>query len=359
MHIWIDLDNSPHVPLFAPVIAELDRRGHMVTVTARDCFQVCDLARLLDVRCRCIGRHFGKNKALKVLGLATRAAQLVPTVLARKPDLAVSHGSRAQLLISALVGVPTMLIMDYEFVRGLVRPNWIMVPDVIPDEALASGRHRILKYPGIKEDIYVPAFSPDPAIRQELELGEDELIVTLRPPAAEAHYHVPESDVMFYEVVDWLGAQPAIKLVLLPRNTTQEALARKKWPGIFARKKIIVPRTVINGLNLIWHSDIVISGGGTINREAAALGVPVYSVFRGKTGAVDRYLAGSGRMALLENVHEVRERIRLVRRQRPAQGGPGQSPALKAVVEHILSAAAVGTRSAVSRAGERVARKGV
>jgi len=44
MKIWIDLDNTPHVPFFKPIIRELEKRGHEVVLTARDAFQVCELA---------------------------------------------------------------------------------------------------------------------------------------------------------------------------------------------------------------------------------------------------------------------------------------------------------------------------
>src|SRR5262245_47678283 len=129
--IWVDLDNSPHVPFFAPIIAELERRGYEVIVTARDCFQVCDLAKLYNLQYKRIGHHYGKSKLFKVAGLCTRAVQLAPAVLPEKPDLAISHGSRAQLLLSAVARIPSVVIMDYEFVGGLlsIKPGWVMVPE--------------------------------------------------------------------------------------------------------------------------------------------------------------------------------------------------------------------------------------
>jgi predicted glycosyltransferase len=335
--IWIDLDNSPHVPLFAPIIKELRRRGHSVLVTARDCFQVCELARLLGVEHKLIGRHYGENKILKMVGLCIRAMELVPTVLSGRPDLALSHGSRAQLLLCAALKVPSIVMIDYEFAAGLtlMRPTWIMVPEAIPDTAIHFDHTRILKYTGIKEDVYVPRFAPDPNIRTDLGLDEDDLVVTLRPPATEAHYHNPESDLLFHAVIDLLRDRSNTKIVLLPRNERQEISVRNSWPDLFAAGKIIVPGDAVDGLNLIWFSDLVISGGGTMNREAAALGVPVYSIFRGKIGAVDRHLANTDRLVLVESVEDVKTKIVLRRRHRTAQHEGVSSKALTNIVENV------------------------
>ena len=128
--IWIDLDNSPHVPFFTPIVEELERRGYSVLVTARDAFQVCELAQAAGLKCRIIGTHFGKHKLLKIVGLAVRALQLIPVAAREKPDVAVSHGSRGQLVASAVIGIPSVLIMDYEYARGLIlaKPSWVRSP---------------------------------------------------------------------------------------------------------------------------------------------------------------------------------------------------------------------------------------
>ena len=345
MKIWIDLDNSPHVPFFAPIIRELETRGLSVMLTAREAFQVCELADLFHLNYKRVGRHYGKNKILKLTGTCLRALQLAPIALAEKPDVALSHGSRAQLLLSATMHLPSILVMDYEHVKGLraMQPDWLLVPDVIPDDAFSHDSH-VLKYPGIKEDIYVPSFNPDPAIMTELGLSSSELLVTARPPANEAHYHNPESERLFDAVLDRLTAEPGVRVVLLPRNKRQESSLRKARPESFTTRRIIVPGHAIDGLNLIWHSDIVISGGGTMNREAAALGVPVYSVFRGPIGAVDRYLASCGRLVLLEGLRDVQVKLILKRRDRPAQPSNRNGGALRKIVEDVVAIAEAGCR---------------
>jgi uncharacterized protein len=338
MKVWIDLDNSPHVPFFAPIIAELKNRGLSITLTARDAFQVCDLANLFHLKYKSIGRHYGKNRMLKLGGTCLRALQLLPIAVAEKPQLALSHGSRAQLLLCAVMHVPSAVIIDYEHAKGLglMRPDWVMVPEIIPDGALGKDKH-ILKYPGIKEDVYVPAFKPNSAIMSQLGLSESDLVVTLRPPATEAHYHNPESEELLKAVIDLLKTQANARIVLLPRNKRQESVLREAWSDLFATRKIAIPEQAVDGLNLIWHSDIVISGGGTMNREAAALGVPVYSIFRGPIGAVDRYLAGAGRLVLLENCEDVRTKIALKRRDRRSEPTTMSGGALKKIVDDVVS----------------------
>src|SRR2546422_7561665 len=136
--IWIDLDNSPHVPFFAPIIEELEKRRYSVVLTARDCFQVRELADLFHLNYKLIGRHSGKSKIRKVTGLCFRALQLIPTILREKPHLAVSHCSRSQLIASAIWRIPSLVLGDYEFAKGsaFIRPTLHMCPDVIPNSAL-------------------------------------------------------------------------------------------------------------------------------------------------------------------------------------------------------------------------------
>lgn len=335
--IWIDLDNSPHVPFFRPIIAELEKRDYKVVITARDCFQVCGLADLAGIEYRRIGRHYGKHTVLKVIGLLVRAIQMAPTILRNKPTVAVSHGSRTQQLLATLLGIPNIMIFDYEYASALLmlQPSCVVIPDVISDNAVRFTKSQVYKYPGIKEDVYVPDFKADPGIRKTIGITDSDILVTIRPPASEAHYRSPESEKLFAATVEHLSALEDVKVVMLPRNEKQDEQIRAKWPELFSKGKIIIPREVVDGLNLIWYSDLVISGGGTMNREAAALGVPVYSIFRGKTGAVDKYLAKEGRLTLLETPDDVRAKILAVRRPNKKEVDPGDRAALKKIVAII------------------------
>jgi hypothetical protein len=337
--IWIDLDNSPHVPFFIPIKRELEKRGYAVVLTARDAYQVSELVDFYGLKCRTTGRHFGKNKLLKVVGVVTRALLLVPFLIKERPIVAVSHGSRAQILASSLLGIKSIVLGDYEFAQGLVlfRPSWVIVPDILPDESFRAGKNHILKYRGIKEDVYVPFFKANPSVRNELGLTDQDMVVSVRPPASEAHYHRPESDELFSAVMEYLESQPNIKIVLLPRNAHQEAEVRQKWPELISQHRVIIPNRVVDGLNLIWFSDFVVSGGGTMNREAAALGVPVYSIFRGKIGAVDRYLSQQGRLILIESPADVPSKIKLVRRNDIGTFQSNSRPALHNIIDFIVA----------------------
>lgn len=339
--IWIDLDNSPHVPLFKPIIAELKKRGYKTMVTARDCFQVCSLADLHHIEYKKIGYHHGKNKIRKVFGLFYRALQLMPIVLSEKPVLALSHGSRSQVIISNILRIPSVIMDDYEPSKGLplFGPDWLIMPEVISNENVRFSTKFLRKYSGIKEDIYVPDFKPDDSILRELNIGENEIVVVVRPPATEAHYHNPESEVLYNAVIELLSETDNVRIILVPRTDKQASSAKIMWPNLFEKGKIMIPPKVVNGLNLIWHADLVISGGGTMNREATALGVPVYSIFRGTIGAVDRYLSENGRLVLLETVEDVKTKIQPLKRHREQKANFVKSAAMQqvvAIIEEIM-----------------------
>jgi hypothetical protein len=344
--IWIDLENSPHVPFFKPIIEELERRGYSVLITARDCFQVCDLADLLQVPYKRCGRHYGKHIAAKIVGLGIRTLQLMPVIIREKPDLAVSHGSRSLFAVSSLLRIPTITIFDYEYAKwsgfGSTRQSWYMSPELIPDQAgrmVEIEAKHVLHYPGIKEDVYASSLRPDPSIREELDIDPNDIVVTIRPPATEAHYHNPESEILLDAVFELVGSHPHTKAILLPRTPKQERELRHKWPELFSSGKVSVPKHVVDGMELIWFSDLVISGGGTMNREAAALGVPVYSIFRGIMGAVDKYLAEAGRLTLISTPEDVRTSIALVHRNPGLPPKLADHSALHVIVENIVAIA--------------------
>ena len=343
--VWIDLENSPHIPFFRPIIKELEERGCEVVLTARDCFQVCELADLAGLKYRKIGHHYGKHRIAKIAGLGIRVMQMTPYILREKPAISVSHGSRSSLVLSAMLGIPSINIADYEYADhrlttwiGARQGKLMLTPEVIPSDIFVKHgmlKDHILHYPGIKEDVYTPFFQPDPSLKDTLGLQPADIVVTIRPPATEAHYHNPESEKLLLAVFQLLGEHPEVKTVLLPRTHRQEAELRQARPDLFAAGRIMVPKHAVDGLDLIWYSDLVISGGGTMNREAAALGIPVYSLFRGTMGAVDNHLAKTGKLVLLESEQDVREKLKLVPRSKTLASRPRQRETLEAVVNHI------------------------
>ena len=345
--IWIDLDNTPHVPFFAPIIRELKARGHDVVVTARDAYQTCEVADLLRLSYAHVGRHYGKHRALKIAGTLYRSAQLVRALGRAGATLAVSHGSRSQILAATLMGTPSLLLCDYEFVdRSLLAPTWILAPAVIPKHVFGAMSQRVISYDGIKEDVYVPSFRPDPSVADRLGLTNERVTVLLRPPATEAHYHNPHSDSLFKATMEFLGAARCVTVILVPRNARQAAAVRKGWPTLLSDGRFHMLDHAEDGLNLIWHADLVISGGGTMNREAAAMGVPVYSIFQGEIGAVDRFLANEQRLTLLQRPEDLPAKVVLRHRRVEVGSEHRTNKALGQVVEHIER---IGAREGVQR----------
>ena len=336
--IWIDLDNTPHVPFFKPIIRELNLRGYNIRVTARDAYQVCDLARHMGIPHETIGRHLGKSRLLKVFGAIGRAIQLVPFALREKPDLALSHGSRSLELAAKLLRIPSVKITDYEYTKPLplfMSSSWKIVPELIPPRSRKFPLNRCFTYSGIKEDVYVSTFEPDPVILGQLDMSDDAIIATVRPPATEAHYHDPKGERLFEAVMDFLTGESNVRVVLLPRNERQTAWIRNTWPQWFKGNRTTIPEHAVDGLNLLWHSDLAVGGGGTMNREAAALGVPVYSIFCGPIGAVDMHLNETGRLVLLRDLEDVRGKIRIEKRPKKTHLSGETSSALRQIVCHV------------------------
>ncbi len=335
--IWIDLDNTPHVPFFQPIIHELEKRGHEILLTARDAFQVCDLADQKGMRYIRVGRHHGKNRFLKFSGLFYRAGQLALIVIKEKPQIALSHGSRSQMILCKFLGIPSIAIADYEYVKTIpfFGPRWEIVPEVVCSKDLPTRPDHVKTYSGIKEDVYAWTLTPDPSILQILGINNGSIVVTVRPPATEAHYHNPQSESLLIAFMNRAVNTPDARIVLLPRNSRQAEYLRQTYPEWFADNKTVIPSNALDGLNLLWHSDLVVSGGGTMNREAAALGVPVYSIFRGKTGAVDQQLRRQGRLTLIENADQTESLIKIQHRSNnqhfPNQG----SKALNQILDHV------------------------
>ena len=317
--IWIDLDNAPHVPLFAPIIRELAGRGHRVWVTVRDYGYTIALLDGQEIPYTTVSRHPGKSRILKVAGLADRVLGLAQRAAGRRLDVAVSHGSRGLVIASKLLQIPSLTLYDYEFVStGIFNrlSSRVLLPDILPDSLLRSiglDPAQTGCYPGLKEEVYLGSFTPDQEILQELNLPANRTIAVLRPPATSAHYHNRESEAIFQAVLDRISTAGDAFGVVLPRTSTQATEVTKllKNPLNF-----LILRRPVHGLNLMWHADLVVSAGGTMNREAAVLGVPVYSIFTGKLGTIDHALSEQGRLTLVRSVEGVTQ-IKLERRVQP------------------------------------------
>ncbi|MBC8146244.1 MAG: DUF354 domain-containing protein, partial [bacterium] len=186
--LWLDLDNSPHVPLFAPLIRHLESKGWQLIVTARDFAQTLDLVEQLGVKAIPVGRHAGRSKVRKVANLPVRALQLVRTVRSFRPQIALSHGSRTQTLAARVLRIPSIVMFDYEWTEMEIftrLANLLVCPSMIkPDRLRAAGIpvEKVSYYDGFKEELYLPEFRPDNGFRSELDIADDDLLITVRPP---------------------------------------------------------------------------------------------------------------------------------------------------------------------------------
>jgi uncharacterized protein len=301
MRIWIDLTNSPHVLVMRPVIDKLRERGHEVEVTARDFAQTLGLLERFRIAHTAIGRHRGGRIGAKARGLAERSYALTRWARGRRFDRALGHGSNDITIAAALLRIPSATMFDYEWATVQHNVNCrlaevVVVPDAIPPERLYryGARKKIRAYPGLKEEYYLADFEPDPGVLAALDLKADEPIAVVRTPPAVSLYHRFEND-LFAGVLDRLGT---VQTVVLPRTPEQRAELERH--GGF-----IVPERAIDAQSLIACADVVVSAGGTMNREAVALGTPVYTVFEGRPGAVDERLIAEGRLRRLTSPDEL------------------------------------------------------
>jgi uncharacterized protein len=303
VRIWVDLTNSPHVLVMRPLIAAMRADGHEVEVTARDFAQTLELCERLGVDHTSIGRHRGGRLASKGLGLASRSVALVRWARGRRFDVAVGHGSNDVMVAAAALRIPSATAFDYEFAAVQHHVNCrlaraIVVPEAIPPERLhpygADGK--LQRYEGLKEEYYLADFEPDEAVLRELSLDRSRPLVVVRTPPEVSLYHRFENP-LFRGVLERLRGSDA-QAVVLPRTRAQrEELA--------ALGGFIVPERAIDAQSLVSYADLVISAGGTMNREAVALGTPVYTTFEGRLGAVDEALLAEGRLRRLEHPEEV------------------------------------------------------
>lgn len=327
MRLLVDLTNSPHVPFFAPLVRELQARGDEVVITARRFAQTIELAKLHELDITVIGRHGGTSRWGKARAALGRTWSLDRFVAGHERefgrfDIALSHGSTDLPLVARRRRIPHVTIFDYEWARTQHRVNcrcsWrVVVPESIPLERLdqygAAGR--ISTYPGLKEEYYLDVDALDPAgIRAHLDIDAEQVLVVLRPPADMALYHRGITNDVFGAVLDRVRHTEGAVAVVLPRTPQQRTLLQA---SIGRDKRAVITREAIDGASLVAAADVVVSAGGTMNREAAALGVPVYTVFAGRMGGVDEQLVSDGRLQLLHDAAAVKLERRASRGQRP------------------------------------------
>jgi uncharacterized protein len=341
--VWIDFENAPHVWVLTPIIEHLRSRGYDIVLTARDFSYTVDLCKRLGHDVQVVGlAGSGRGKVDKVRRVLDRAARLYGLMSGCRKDvaLALSHSSRSQVLAAHFLGISVLALSDYEYsnqsqVRFVDR---LLVPFPINPQVWGRYAGRVQHFPGLKEELYLCGFRPAEDAVPELS-GVGDVKVLLRCEGRSTHYHSAKSEVLQEAVLERL-VDRNVYLVLLPRDGPQgqEIAAFCNRRGL----RYWLPEGVVDGPALLWHADLVVGGGGTMTREAAVLGIPSYSFFGGRIGAVDRYLEAQGRLI---QITEPADAAKIVIQKRTLELPPVRPDALNfvtGVIDNILDAARSG-----------------
>ncbi|HET9509094.1 MAG TPA: DUF354 domain-containing protein [Gaiellaceae bacterium] len=333
MRVWIDITNSPHVPFFRPLLELLEGQGHEVTVSARDYAQTLQLLELHGIAHEVVGPgHGGAGRLAKARALAGRLVALRRFARGRGFDVALAHGSHELALTARSLGVPSTTAFDYEYAwlqhqLGCRAATKVVVPEAIPPERLArlgARPPKLLRYPGLKEEYYLADFVPGPEPLPGLD--PERVLAVVRTPPEVSLYH-RHGNPLFTGVLERLGRDESVQAVVLTRTREQRAaIAARALPSL------VLPERALDAQSLIAHADLVISAGGTMNREAVALGVPVYTTFGGRLGGVDEWLIREGRLLPLTDPRE----LELRKRERAPGERTRRDPEL--LLELLLSA---------------------
>ena len=298
----MDCTAAAHPLVLRPLIERFEAGGHEVFITTREYGQTVGILDRLGLPYTAVGEHGGASKLGKLRALGGRSARLARLVWDRRPDLALAHCSVDLAVVSRLFLIPSVQMQDYEFARlqrnvSFRAARRVLAPDTIPVERLkriGAGPRKLVRYPGLKEEYYLADFEPDPAVLGELGLDREKVLVVVRPPPETSEYHAPND--IYGAAVRRLAAAPEVQAVVIPRTEEQGDAVRA-----LGAANLIVPERAIDAQSLIAFADLVVSAGGTMNREAVALGTPVFTTFTGKMGGVDEALIAAGRLRVLED----------------------------------------------------------
>lgn len=303
MRIWFDLANSAHVFLFRGIIKALKEMGHITIVTVRDYAQTRPLAEQSGIPHIVVGKHGGRSYYKKGLALFSRSMKLLSIIKGLDIDVAVSHNSADQAIVSRILGIPCVTIQDTErqIANHLVfrLATKVLVPSSFPDDKLhqyGASYKKVVKLNGVKEQIYITDFQPDPLFPKKLNLPTDKIICVLRPPDFLA-LHDRIDNPLFYVFARYLLSQPDTFVIILPR-TQQQRDRLLNWEVVYPNLR--VQREAVDGLNLMYYADLVVTAGGTMAAEAAMLGTPAYTLLK-NLRAVDLYLAEKGYITIIHS----------------------------------------------------------
>jgi len=298
VRVWVDFTASAHPLVFRPLVERLEAQGHEVEITARDYAQTLQLIESHGMTATVVGHHGGRSSLGKARQMTSRLRALRAWARRREFDLALAHGSHELTITARRLGIPSSTTFDYEWAwlqhqLGCRAATRVVVPESIPPERLArygAQPPKLQQYPGLKEEYYLSDFEPDRTVLDEWGIDPARVLVVLRPPPDVSLYH-RHSNPLFPQTLEHVGTDDGVHAFVIPRTEEQRDYVRS-----LELPSVIVPEDAVDAQSLIAFADLVVSAGGTMNREAAALGVPVYTTYGGRLGGVDEQLIREGRL---------------------------------------------------------------
>jgi uncharacterized protein len=308
MRVWVDLTNTAHVLVLRPLVEAMESEGHEVVLTARPLSHTLELLDDWGHDHTALGRHGGAGRLGKALAAAGRVPRMIGFGRGRGFDCALAHGSTDLPPAARALGIPNTTMFDYEWAALQHHANCrlasrVLVPDAIPAERLArygATPPKLQTYPGLKEEYYLAGFEPDEGVVRELGVKLGRILCVVRTAPSYALYLGGSENPLLPRVLERLTANEDATTVVLARTDEQ----RREIAGL-GLPRLVVPERAVDGRSLVALADLLVSAGGTMNREAAVLGTPVWSIFEGPMGAVDEALVDDGRLKLLSDPDEI------------------------------------------------------
>jgi predicted glycosyltransferase len=308
VRVWVDLTNTAHVVVLRPLVELLEARGHEVEITARPLSHTVELLDDWGHPYTAFGEHGGVLRAGEARAAAARVRRMVRFGRARGPfDAALAHGSTDLPVACRLLGVPNATMFDYEWALAQHHlncrlANRVLVPDAIPPERLARFGARgakLVRYPGLKEEYVLHGFEPDAGVLGALGVDRSRPLCVVRTAPSYALYLGGAETPLLPRLLRRLDGE-GVQSVVLVRNAEQAAAV-----GALGLDRVIVPGRAVDARSLVAFADALVSAGGSMNREAAALGTPVWTMFEGRMGGVDEQLVREGRLKVLRDPADV------------------------------------------------------
>lgn len=287
MIIWFDTVTAKEPLLFNALALELEKEGHETLFTCRDYDYIVSLFDLLQRDVNVFGKHGGSSLYGKLMAGNKRIGLLANYInnLDAKPDYHISFSSPESTRVAFGLGIPTITINDSPHAKAVGKltvplSKYLVYSSSIPKEnwlVLGALEEQLQPYDGIDEVAWLLNFEPNPEVLSQLSLTVEDHFIVARPEESSASYMLELGiggltylDLILEEIFKVYEG----KVVMFPRYETQKEALVKKFGD-----KLIIPPKAVDTLSLYYYSDLCITGGATMAREAAAIGTPSISYY--------------------------------------------------------------------------------